>query len=105
MFQSITAKKTRSADLVLIGRTFFAFALMGFGLAHFIVGEFVSGRAPAWPSSVQGQQIWAYVSGLVMGAAGVLTILNKKKGSRFSSCSWRYDFHLGLAAAYSSAGS
>lgn len=35
--------------LTIIGRIFFAIALMGFGVENFLFGEFLPGRAPAWP--------------------------------------------------------
>lgn len=34
--------------LALIGQIFFALALIGLGVEHFIFQDFVTGRAPAW---------------------------------------------------------
>jgi len=51
--------------LIPIGRAFFAIGLIGLGLDHFLFGEFVTGRAPAWPASIPGRPAWAYLSGLV----------------------------------------
>lgn len=58
------------------GRYLFAAALIGFGAEHFIFGEFVSGRAPAWPSNFPGQQAWAYISGAILAAAGISLAVN-----------------------------
>jgi uncharacterized membrane protein len=60
-----------AAPLVRAGRYFFAIALVAFGVANFIVGDFVAGRAPAWPSGVGGGQVWAWVSGLLFIMAGL----------------------------------
>jgi len=58
-----------------IAAIFFAVALIGWGIIHFLIGDFIAGRAPAWPEGVPGKIIWAYVSGviLVISAASILT--------------------------------
>jgi len=53
------------------GRLFFATALVAFGVQQFIYGDFVPGRAPAWPTAIPGRLIWAYFSGVVLVATGV----------------------------------
>lgn len=62
-----------------IGRFFFALALVGLGIEHFIFQEFVTGRAPVWPASLPGKTIWVYGSGAIIVAAGLL-ILGGKMG-------------------------
>lgn len=79
MFNTIVIKRKGIPDLLVIGRYSFAIAMLGFGVMHFVFGEFVSGRAPAWPSSIPGQRIWVYFSGLVMVAAGASVIIRKKE--------------------------
>ena len=64
-----------------IGRIFFAIALIGLGIEHFVFEEFITGRAPKWPEGLlPGRVIWAYVSGgavIVMGIA-ILTGKNAR---------------------------
>jgi uncharacterized membrane protein len=45
-------------NLALIGRIFFAIALIGLGIEHFVFREFITGRAPK-----SGSLVWAYISG------------------------------------------
>jgi len=66
-----------ASPLMRAGRYFFAVALVAFGVANFIVGDFVAGRAPAWPSGVAGGQIWAWVSGVLFILAG-LRVMNAR---------------------------
>jgi len=65
--------------LISIGRTFFALALLGLGAEHFIYGEFVTGRAPAWPDGVPGKQVWVDGSGILVMLAG-LAVLARRWG-------------------------
>jgi len=64
--------------LVPIGRAFYACALVAFGIQQFVFGEFVVGRAPAWPVGVPGQVVWAYLSGMVLIAAGLAIVFEVK---------------------------
>jgi uncharacterized membrane protein YphA (DoxX/SURF4 family) len=52
------------------GRAFFAVALVGFGVQQFLFGDFVPGRAPAWPSGLPGQIAWAWSTGGLLIATG-----------------------------------
>lgn len=56
--------------LAPIGRIFFAIALVAFGIQQFLFGDFVPGRAPAWPVGVPGRLAWAWSSGLLFIATG-----------------------------------
>ena len=67
-----------SDRFVTVGRLFFALALIGFGIQQYIFGDFVPGRAPAWPPSIPGRLVWAYVSGALLIAAGAAIISGKK---------------------------
>lgn len=60
-----------------IGRLFFAIALLGLGVEHFIFHEFVTGRAAPWPASLPGKAIWVYGSGAIIVATG-LAILGRR---------------------------
>jgi uncharacterized membrane protein YphA (DoxX/SURF4 family) len=59
--------------LGLIGRVFFGLSLCAFGILQFVYGDFVPGRAPAWPAGVPGRLVWAWVS-------GALTIAGSRGG-------------------------
>lgn len=69
--------------LIPIGRLFFALALLGLGVKHFVLQDFVTGRAPAWPEEIPGGTYWAYVSGVVFVGTG-LAIIFKKKGRQIA---------------------
>jgi uncharacterized membrane protein len=64
--------------LIPVGRVFFAIALIGLGIEHFIFNEFVTGRAPAWPESIAGGRIWAYLTGMVFVVTGAAILFGKK---------------------------
>jgi len=53
-----------------VGRLFFAIGLAGFGMLQFIYGDFVPGRAPAWPPAIPGRLVWAWASGAILIGAG-----------------------------------
>jgi uncharacterized membrane protein len=59
-----------SLDRTRIGRSFFAIGLIALAIEHFVFGDFVTGRAPAWPSSIPGGTVWAYTSGLLLIVSG-----------------------------------
>lgn len=63
--------------LVPIGRAFFAVALIGLGVEHFVFRDFVTGRAPAWPESVPGALLWAGLTGAVFVLTGVAILSGK----------------------------
>ena len=52
--------------------------MIAFGIQQFMWGDFVPGRAPAFPASFQGRLIWAYVSGTVLIIAGAAIISGRK---------------------------
>ena len=56
------------------GRIFFAVGLAGFGVLQFIYGDFVPGRAPAWPAAMPGRWIWAALSGSMLIASGAAIV-------------------------------
>jgi uncharacterized membrane protein len=61
------------------GRSLYAIALIGLGGTHFVFGRFTTGRAPAWPSSLPGGPVWAYLTGTALIVAG-LAILARRRG-------------------------
>jgi len=67
----------RADALARIGRVAVGIAFVAFGVANFVVGEFVAGRAPAWPSGVPGQIMWAYLTGIAFIGAGLCIVLGR----------------------------
>ncbi|HKH93381.1 MAG TPA: hypothetical protein VKA54_16370 [Gemmatimonadaceae bacterium] len=61
----------RADALARIGRVAVGIAFVAFGAANVVVGDFVAGRAPPWPSDVPGQFAWAYATAIVFIVAGV----------------------------------
>lgn len=66
-----SARPDVARTLVTAGRCLFGFALVGLGLEHLVFGEFVMGRAPAWPEALPGGALWAQVSGVAFIAIGL----------------------------------
>lgn len=64
--------------LIPVGRLFFALGFIGLGLRHFVLREFVTGRAPAWPEGLPGGVVWAYLTGAVFIAVGVALIARRQ---------------------------
>lgn len=60
------------------GRLLFALALLGLGIEHFVLREFVTGRAPAWPAAVPGRVVWAFVSGAAIAATGLAILVGRR---------------------------
>lgn len=49
-----------------VASVLFAICLLGWGIQHFMLGDFIAGRAPAWPADVPGKLAWAYLTGLLL---------------------------------------
>lgn len=64
-----------------IGTIFFALALIGLGVEHFVFGEFVTGRAPAWPAALPGEEIFAGLTGIVFVVSGLAVLAGKRARS------------------------
>ena len=56
-----------------LGRVFFGISLAAFGVQQFLWGDFVAGRARAFPAMWPGRLGWAFVSGavLIFGGAAI----------------------------------
>jgi uncharacterized membrane protein len=63
--------------LIPVGRIFFAIAFLGLGVEHFIFQDFIAGRAPAWPESLPGRTVWAYLSGLTIVVVAAAMLFGK----------------------------
>ncbi len=91
-------------DRTRIGRTFFALALIGLGIEHFIFREFVTGRAPAWPASLPGAATWAYLTGVTFVVSGGAVLFGKRsRGAAILAAvliaSWALLRHIPVVAA------
>jgi uncharacterized membrane protein len=103
-------------DRTRIGRSFFAVGLIALAIEHFVFGDFVTGRAPAWPASIPGRTVWAYTSGLlVMVAGGTVLFGQRGRGGAVMAAiligSWALARHIPvlagvpfLSAAWTAAG-
>jgi len=68
-----------STDGVLnTGRAFFALGLVAFGVLQFFHGDFVAGRAPAWPATLSGRLPWAWTTGVLFVVAGSCILANAR---------------------------
>jgi uncharacterized membrane protein YphA (DoxX/SURF4 family) len=90
--------------LALVGRVFFAAGLAAFGVQQFLYGDFVPGRAPAWPASVPGRLAWAYLSGALLIASGAAIAAGRRARWPAFLCGsivfvWAFLRHIPLAAA------
>lgn len=63
-----------------LGHVAVATALVGFGVLQFVYGDFVPGRAPAWPAAIPGRLLWAYASGAILIACGAAIAV--RRGAR-----------------------
>jgi uncharacterized membrane protein len=70
----MTALLPPMRPLYPLGRIFFAIALVGGGVQHFIYRDFVLGRGPAWPASWPGQTVIADLTGLLFIVIGLAHI-------------------------------
>jgi uncharacterized membrane protein len=61
-----------------VGRLLFAVALAGFGVLHFTAGDFLVGRAPAWPVDVPGQRLWAWSTGAALAAVAAAIVTGRQ---------------------------
>lgn len=60
------------------GRYLFAIGVAGIGMEHFIYGDFMLGRAPAWPEAWPGKILWAYLTGIVFIISALTIFIDKK---------------------------
>ena len=83
---------------------FFAIALIGLGVENFVFQEFVTGRAPGWPTGVAGKLLWVDASGILVALAG-LSVLTRRWGRQAMLCLgllvfvWALLRHLPIVAA------
>lgn len=66
-----------SAYLETTGRNMFAVATLGWAALHIVYGDFLLGRAPAWPESMPGRLVWAYTSAAILVTTGITVLLGK----------------------------
>jgi uncharacterized membrane protein len=62
-----------------IASIFIAVALIGWGVIHFLIGDFITGRAPSWPEGLPGRLAWAYASGVLLIVSAITVIFPNNK--------------------------
>ncbi len=65
-------------NALVLGHRLFALGWMGLGLTHLIVGDFVAGRAPGWPTGWPGQLAVAYLTGAAFIVAGAAIFAGRR---------------------------
>ena len=63
--------------LARLGRVFFGISLFAFGVQQFLWGDFVAGRARAFPAMWSGRVAWACVSGGVLILCGAAIVAGR----------------------------
>jgi len=64
-----------------IASIFIAIALIGWGVIHFMTGDFITGRAPSWPEGLPGRLAWAYASGILFLVTAFFIVFPTQKTS------------------------
>jgi uncharacterized membrane protein len=64
--------------LAPLGRTFFAVGLIAFAVLQVVYGDFIPGRAPAWPATLPGRVIWIDAAAALFIACGLAMIANQR---------------------------
>ena len=60
-----------------VGRVFFGISLIAFGVQQLLWGDFVAGRAPAFPAAWPGRVEWAWMSGLILILCGAAIVAGR----------------------------
>lgn len=64
--------------LIITGRSFYALALVLFGIQQCVLGKLVAGRPLAWPDQLRGETVVVLVSGTLLILAGLFVLANSK---------------------------
>jgi uncharacterized membrane protein len=70
-------QKLNTTGILKAGYYLFAIGFITFGILHFLYGDFITGRAPAWPFN-SWKLVWAYFSGTLFIITGILIALEKR---------------------------
>jgi len=65
-------------SLARLGRISYGMSLVAFGFQQFLWGDFVPGRAPAWPATWPGRLPWAWLTGIVFILGGAAIAAGRK---------------------------
>jgi uncharacterized membrane protein len=63
--------------LASVARSFFAIAMLAFGIQHLVYGEFVTRLVPKLPAWIPNRPWWAYLTGCLLIAAGAAILFRK----------------------------
>jgi uncharacterized membrane protein len=69
-----------------IASIFIAIALVGWAIMHFMIGDFITGRAPSWPEGLPGRLAWAYASGILLIVSSLSIIFPNRKTKFTVAC-------------------
>jgi len=64
-------------NLAPLGNLLVAISFMIFGIDHFVFQTFVAGRPQPWPANLPGQQLIAYISGVLFFSCGITILIRK----------------------------
>ncbi|WP_276481038.1 DoxX family membrane protein [Paraflavitalea pollutisoli] len=67
-----------NSTLIIIARSFYAVALVFFGVQQCVMGKLIAGRPLAWSAQTGGEAIIAYASGGLMIITGILVLLRSQ---------------------------
>src|SRR5229473_2015080 len=68
-------EREKADPFLWLGRYLFAWAFVAFGIQHFVYARFAAGLGPPW---FLGRPLWAYLTGVVLVAAGAAIVLGRK---------------------------
>src|SRR5260370_325580 len=68
-------EREKADPFLKLGRYFFAFAFVAFGIQHFVYARFVAGLGPPW---YLGRPLWVCLIGVAFVAAGTAILLGQK---------------------------
>ncbi|MEJ7644209.1 MAG: hypothetical protein WKF87_06420 [Chryseolinea sp.] len=69
-----------------IPRVLFALSLIGFSIQHFLFGEFITGRAPAYPTNFAGQSFFSFATGGLFFLCAIALVLEKNAWRLLAVC-------------------
>lgn len=76
-FSFVLPNPAMKKNFAPLGSLLVALAFMIFGIAHFVFQKFVTGRPQPWPASLPGEQLIAYLSGVLFFASGIAVLIRK----------------------------
>jgi len=82
------AEAWRVATIRPLGRTFFAIAIVAFGVQHVIHRDFVTRVVPWWPEWMPGRPLWAGIVGALLIGAGLAILTGARTRAVATLLGW-----------------